>query len=105
MPDATLADFTDLVGKVHLGIHPIMPQPTWGQDAAYLAFMIDGLRERIAAFEAAQGGNLGKADWNWDEELGMHIPCCTMHRSASGPPCGNGPLTGEQIAKGDCGEH
>jgi len=50
-----------------------------------------------------------RADWKWDEELQMHIPCCTQqvwnvvvgfsHR------CGNGPLDGERLEKGDCGEH
>lgn len=55
----------------------------------------------------------GKADWRYDPELGMHIPCCTVKRRwPVGPeelspmlPCGNGPLVGEQILVGDCGQH
>lgn len=55
--------------------------------------------------------SLGKADWLYDDEMGMHIPCCTRH-VARGPEghlsfgkCGNGPLTGDAILTGDCGEH
>lgn len=43
MPDATLQDFNELVMKVHNREFPIMPQPTWGQDVAYLGMLIDGL--------------------------------------------------------------
>jgi hypothetical protein len=52
---------------------------------------------------------LGKADWIWDNELQTHIPCCTRHiqirDSTYFPKCGNGPLVGEAILSGDCGEH
>lgn len=59
MPDATLKDFEELVRKVHMGEFPIMPQSTWGQDAAYLGFLIDGMqgqiRQLIEAAEVAPG--------------------------------------------------
>jgi hypothetical protein len=46
---------------------------------------------------------LGRADWVWDEDLGIHIPSCSKyihdHR------CGNGPLIDDQIERGDCDEH
>lgn len=54
---------------------------------------------------------MGKADWIWDDELGVHVPCCTVrpiHVPSQRPTqekCGNGPLTGDQILTGDCGEH
>jgi len=54
---------------------------------------------------------LGKADWIYgrtdpfeDPLSGMHIPCCSVVKS-DGLTCGNGPLTGEAIETGDCGEH
>jgi hypothetical protein len=52
MPDATLDDFNQLVGKVYVGDFPILPQPAWGQDAALLAFMIDGMRAQIDSLKA-----------------------------------------------------
>jgi hypothetical protein len=45
VPDATLDDYSELVTKFHMGTHPLLPQPSWGQDAAYLAFCIDALVE------------------------------------------------------------
>ena len=105
MPDATLADYSALVHKVHMSNYPLLPEPDWGQDAAYLAFIIDGMVKRIEELQVDRKTYMGKADWQWDEELQMHIPCCTKNRSKSGPPCGNGPLNDDQIAEGDCGEH
>lgn len=52
MPDATLEDFGQLVGHVVMGRSPIMPQPTWGQDAAYLAFVVDAYDARMKEAEA-----------------------------------------------------
>lgn len=46
---------------------------------------------------------LGRADWIYDEDLRVHIPCCT--RRQAGHACGNGPLVGVAIGAGDCGEH
>lgn len=49
----------------------------------------------------------GKADWMYDEELQIHIPCCSQHRrldSGVTVKCGNGPLNADGIAAGDCGE-
>lgn len=53
---------------------------------------------------------LGRADWilEFIEGHPVHIPCCTVTLwSAQVPPrrCGNGPLTGDQIETGNCGEH
>jgi hypothetical protein len=64
---------------------------------------------------------LGKADWIYDRDflgddsgLEMYIPCCSrgVYREIPGRtvgqalyPCGNGPLVGDQIKSGDCGQH
>lgn len=48
---------------------------------------------------------LGQSDWKYDVEMDMHIPCCTQRVGPLGRKCGNGPLTGEQIRIGNCGEH
>lgn len=67
-----------------------------------------------------QPTELGKADWLYqrtdpseDFVAGMHIPCCSMlvvTRNSDNEPirvhtCHNGPLVGDQIVSGDCGEH
>lgn len=60
-----------------------------------------------ADIDAARARHLGQADWLWDDELNCHIPCCTVpigNRINEGR-CHQGPLTGEQIATGDCGGH
>lgn len=76
------------------------------------------LEQRMEAMGIATNGNpdscdrgLGKADWLYqrtdpseDFVAGMHLPCCSMVLP-SGRNCGNGPLTGQQIEQGDCGEH
>lgn len=46
---------------------------------------------------------LGKADWQWDDEWQHHIPCCSQPKGTW--RCGNGPLVGDAILTGDCGEH
>jgi hypothetical protein len=43
-----------------------------------------------------------RADWLWDDDLDMHIPCCSQWDGRR--KCGNGPLTGDQILTGDCGK-
>ena len=48
--------------------------------------------------------SLGRAHWMWDDELEMHVPVCSRLK-ARGWYCFKGPLVGEQIAAGDCGEH
>ena len=53
---------------------------------------------------------MGRATWMWDDDLQVHLPCCTRltgkHQvDGSLRPCGNGPLDNSQIADGDCGEH
>lgn len=52
-------------------------------------------------------GMMGKATWEWDEDLLMHVPCCSQYSRGDrgGWRCGNGPLTGDQIMTGDCGQH
>lgn len=40
---------------------------------------------------------LGKAVWIYNFDLDLSIPCCSE--------CGNGPLIGNSIAIGLCGEH
>ncbi len=54
---------------------------------------------------------LGKADWLYDTELGVHIPTCSQTRLWSRKtqfmlaPCHKGPLTTEEeIAKGECAD-
>lgn len=50
---------------------------------------------------------LGHATWDWDQDLGMHIPVCSQWRvdgRGGVKRCGNGPLTGEQIDTGTCSE-
>lgn len=43
MPDATYEDFCALATALITGESPILPQPEWGQDAAYIAYVIDGV--------------------------------------------------------------
>jgi hypothetical protein len=51
VPDATFEDYQQLAGKVISVMAfggTILPQPTWGQDAAFIGFVIDQLRaERV----------------------------------------------------------
>lgn len=54
--------------------------------------------------------NLGRATWLWDNDLQVHIPCCTREVLDGRYPaglraCGNGPLGDSQVEEGDCGEH
>jgi hypothetical protein len=47
----------------------------------------------------------GKADWIWDEEMNLHIPCCSRWRTdGTGRvvKCQNGPLNESEIADGTC---
>lgn len=44
MSEATFKDYCELSEAVLTQQNPILPRPTWGQDAAYVAFVIDGLR-------------------------------------------------------------
>jgi hypothetical protein len=46
--------------------------------------------------------DLGRADWLYDDELGCHIPSCSMY--TGNWRCGNGPLQGDQITTGNCGK-
>jgi hypothetical protein len=72
MPDATLKDFTQLVMEMHLGMRPIMPKPKWGQDAAYLGFMIDRLYGVIDQYQEALNKCYAEAlaGINLDEQRG-----------------------------------
>lgn len=62
---------------------------------------------RLAESRSSLGGPLGKADWIYDDEMDLHLPCCTrrVKRFDRMENCGNGPLVGEAILMGDCGEH
>jgi hypothetical protein len=53
MPDATFKDFCELATAVSMGQDPILPRPEWGQDAAYIAFVIDSLRADNALLRQA----------------------------------------------------
>lgn len=53
MADSTLQHYSDLAGCLIVGEHPILPKPEWGQDAAFVAFTIDGLKNRLAEVTAA----------------------------------------------------
>lgn len=57
---------------------------------------------------------MGKADWLWDDDLGVHVPCCTSYveikfetelNKLMTVKCGNGPLVGSQIKTGRCSTH
>lgn len=59
---------------------------------------------------------MGKANWVWDEELDMQIPCCSyavereiaydLGSMYQATPCGDGPLTTlQEITAGRCQEH
>lgn len=50
---------------------------------------------------------LGKATWQWDDELGMHIPVCSRFKynvRLGAHRCGNGPLSDAEIEEGTCSE-
>lgn len=46
---------------------------------------------------------MGAADWIYDHELQIHVACCT-YALPNGKRCGNGPLTGNEIATGVCSD-
>lgn len=97
-----------LVGKADVAINVNMTEDAMGNLMASLP-LIDDLDQNYLIFER------GPVDWIWDEDLEMHIPCCTevVERTyvMAGEPipihahCGNGPLVGEQLRTGKCGEH
>lgn len=51
---------------------------------------------------------LGKATWEWDDELGMHVPVCSRWkydvRRGGIYHCGNGPLNESEYPEGTCSE-
>lgn len=56
MPDATLEDYESLAEKaVEVAAFGgrIMPQPSWGQDAAFIGTYIDNLRDELGALRDA----------------------------------------------------
>lgn len=55
-----------------------------------------------AALNLLASRELGKADWMYDDEYEMHVPCCSQPKWNR--RCGNGPLTGTAIRSGNCGE-
>jgi hypothetical protein len=46
----------------------------------------------------------GKADWLYDHEPGVYIPCCSRWKMIGGKPqkCGNGPLSREEVKTDTC---
>lgn len=66
MADSTLEHFQELVGILLTTGYPIMPQPHWGQDAAYLGATLDRLHEMLGGAESKETtrvpGLLEKAD-------------------------------------------
>lgn len=44
-----MQDWGELTGAVIQRSFPILPRPKWGQDTAFVAFIIDGLVKEIAA--------------------------------------------------------
>ncbi len=50
--------------------------------------------------------DMGKATWEWDDELNCQVPCCSaLTNDVDFQKCGNGPLTGDEIAAGRCSQH
>lgn len=48
MPDTTLEHFSELASCIAMNEYPILPKPHWGQDAALIAFFVDGMRQANA---------------------------------------------------------
>jgi len=44
---AELVPWRQLAGKVVMQTYPILPQPDWPQDTAFVAFVIDGLARAV----------------------------------------------------------
>ncbi len=50
---------------------------------------------------------VGKASWDWDWELGLHIPVCSgwkMSPTGNVVRCANGPLDESEYKEGVCSE-
>jgi len=59
------------------------------------------------ALEAAMpvAADLGKADWQYDAEDDLHLPCCSrwkLNEAGNVVKCGNGPLGASEIPEGTC---
>jgi len=60
VPDATLGHFEELASLVAYQEFPVMPRPAWGQNAAFVGYMLDALVKRVGLLE----GLLGEiVDW------------------------------------------
>lgn len=49
--ESIVDDWAELFRAVVIHDDPILPKPLWGQGAAYVAFVIDSLRERLKKTE------------------------------------------------------
>lgn len=47
MAESTLEHYSDLAACLIRGDYPILPKPEWGQDTAFVAFVIDGLNTEV----------------------------------------------------------
>jgi hypothetical protein len=76
MTEARIEDFAELVGLLALNTHPIMPQPTWGQDAAFLGFVIDRLTQRCVKLSDELGAwqQFGETYLEAAKEGRIHAP-------------------------------
>lgn len=52
MSESTIEQYSSLAGLLAWRTHPILPQPHWGQDVAFVAFIIDGLWDEIIELRA-----------------------------------------------------
>lgn len=52
MPESTMQNWGELTAAVIFRRFPILPRPKWGQDTAFVAFVIDGLVAQVAELQA-----------------------------------------------------
>lgn len=51
--ETTFEHYNELAAALITGERPLLPQPRWGQDAAYIAFVIDQQAATIRRLKAA----------------------------------------------------
>lgn len=83
MADATLQDFEQMAMAVILTADPILPRPEWGQDAAFVAFVIDELRSRLAEADKllrrCATGLTTPPSWEQAKFWGKAVPDSLLH--------------------------
>lgn len=47
--ESTLEQWSELAADVVMQKYPILPKPDWGQDVAYVAFVLDHLVQQVRA--------------------------------------------------------